>query len=287
MVAQIDHLIINRFLNIHVLETKNCFHGFKITETGEFLTYYKNEYKGIESPIEQNKRHIDLLQMAIEDRNLAPNRLGISVSYKNYVLIAPNAKIDRPLKHVFDTSNILKSDAYVSHIEKEMDNLSIIGAFALAPKLVGTDTLEEFAQKLIRLHRPGKYNYVAKFGIDENSIQAVQQQPALSLVTTIKENKATVTKACEQCGVEIEEKVAYYCRINKTKFNGKTLCQTCQKSPAQAPEPQLAIESESKKDSCESCGTVVDSKVVYFCRLNKKKFDSKILCRDCQLKHSN
>jgi len=42
MVAQIDHLLINRILDIHVLETKNYFYGIKITDDGEFLSYNGN-----------------------------------------------------------------------------------------------------------------------------------------------------------------------------------------------------------------------------------------------------
>ena len=109
LVAQIDHLLINRFLNIHVLETKNYFYGIKITDDGEFLSYNGKGYQGIESPIEQNKRHIELLQKTIEDRNLAPTRLGISIpiSFMNYVLVAPTARIDRPHKQSFDTSMVI------------------------------------------------------------------------------------------------------------------------------------------------------------------------------------
>jgi len=39
LVAQIDHLLINCFLDLYVLESKNYFHGIKITEYGEFLRY--------------------------------------------------------------------------------------------------------------------------------------------------------------------------------------------------------------------------------------------------------
>ena len=287
LVAQIDHLLINRFMDIHVLETKNYFYGIKITDDGEFLSYNGKGYQGIESPIEQNKRHIDLLQQTIVDRNLAPTRLGmtIPITFTNYVLVAPTARVDRPHKQSFDTTAVIKADAYTSHLDKELDNRSVVSVFASAAKIVGTDTLEEFAQKIIRLHRPGTFNYAAKFGIDENAVQA-NTSPLPT--TKPQENDKATTKACDQCGTGVEEKVAYYCRINKAKFNGKVLCRDCQQPTAQAPQPQPqpqpqpAAESESKKGSCESCNTAVDGKVVYFCRMNKKKFDGKILCRDCQ-----
>jgi hypothetical protein len=289
MVAQMDHLLINRFLEIHVLESKNYFYGIRIKDNGEFESYNGKGYQGIESPIEQNKRHIELLQKTINDRNLAPTRLGMSIpiSFTNYVLVAPSARIDRPVKQSFDTSMVIKADAYASHLENAADKRSVVSVLTTATKLIGADTLEEFAQKITRLHRPGKFNYVAKFGVDENAVQPVHNVTT-PLPTTISTDvkKANAIKTCDQCSVEIEEKVAYYCRINKSKFDGKMLCQTCQKAPSQAPTPQPATESNGKNGSCESCNAVIDSKVVFFCRMNKKKFDSKILCRDCQQKHS-
>ena len=38
-VAQIDHLLINRFFDFYVLETKSYRYGIKITDRGEFLAW--------------------------------------------------------------------------------------------------------------------------------------------------------------------------------------------------------------------------------------------------------
>lgn len=282
LVAQIDHLLVNRFLEIYVLESKNYFYGIKITDNGEFLAYNGKGYQGIESPIEQNKRHINLLQKTIEDRKLAPSRLGISlpVTCMNYVLVAPNARIDRPEKKKFDTSTIVKADAFSSYLEKEVDSRSVVSVFASATKMIGTDTLEDFANKIIRLHRPGKFDYSAKFGIDEkatqiNQVNAAQQIPA--------DSTKVPGKVCDSCSAEVDERVAYFCRINKSRFNGKTLCRSCQQAPVATAQPIVPSESESLKSvGCESCGAEVDGKVVYYCRLNKKKFNGKVLCRECQ-----
>lgn len=284
-VAQIDHLLINRFLEIHVLESKNYFYGIKITEDGEFLSYNGKGYQGIESPIEQNKRHIELLQRVISDRNYAPTRLGLTlpISYKNYVLVAPNAKIDRPAKQTLDTSMVIKADAYSSYIHKELDSRSVVSTFASATKLIGIDTLEEFAKKLIRLHKPGKFNYAAKFGIDEAAVQSTQVIPTSPPSTKAQENHKPTAKSCDKCGVEVEDKVAYFCRMNKAKFDGKVLCRECQQP---APSAETIVASGRELSFCDACNAEVDSKVVFFCRMNKGKFDSKILCRDCQQKLS-
>ena len=97
-VAQIDHLLINRLLDIYVLESKNYYYGIKITPEGEFLVWNGKTYVAIESPIEQNKRHIDLLRRVIEQPGFLPTRLGVSISpsFLSYVMVAPNSRVDRP-----------------------------------------------------------------------------------------------------------------------------------------------------------------------------------------------
>ena len=55
--AQIDHLLINRFLEIYVCESKRFGEGIAINEYGEFSAFYQGKPYGIASPIEQNNRH--------------------------------------------------------------------------------------------------------------------------------------------------------------------------------------------------------------------------------------
>jgi hypothetical protein len=59
-VAQIDHLLINRWMECYVLETKHFNAGIKITEDGEFLRWndYKHYFEGMPSPLLQNERHM-------------------------------------------------------------------------------------------------------------------------------------------------------------------------------------------------------------------------------------
>lgn len=45
----------------------------------------------------------------------------------------------------------------------------------------------------------------------------------------------------------------------------------------ESPAPQYASGT-----ACQECGAEVDKKVVYFCRINKAKFNGQILCRECQ-----
>lgn len=205
-VAQIDHLLINRYLDVFVLESKNYYYGIKITPEGEFLVWSGKEYQAIESPIEQNNRHILALQLSVEDRNLGPKRLGfaIPIDYRNVVLLSPTSKIIRPDKAPFDLSSVQKADAFTSTMEKEIEKKTIL----VAAKIIGSDTLHEFAAKLVKLHRPGSFDYAAKFGIQETASPRVKPimisdvAPPIAPVAADRveeESEAYVQHACREC----------------------------------------------------------------------------------------
>jgi hypothetical protein len=295
-VAQIDHLLINRFLDIYVLESKNYYYGIKITPEGEFLIWNGQTNVAIESPIEQNKRHIELLQRVIEQPGFLPTKLGVSISptFLNTIMVEPNSRVIRPAKDKFDTSMVIKADALITAIEKRFANPTAVGVISSLAKMVSPETLETFARRLVRLHRPSKIDYAAKFGVTIADPPATRQQPAVA-ITTVRGNGGDTKQepACETCGGGVDAKMVYYCRINREKFGGKVLCRSCQQTPNFDPMVQSKSikpnesgpptgNSATQKEVCEKCGVAVDGKVVFFCRMNKGKFEGKILCRDCQ-----
>lgn len=265
-VAQIDHLVFGRFLYMFVLESKSFSYGIKITPEGEFLRWNGKAYQGIESPLEQNNRHIFALEQAIKDRGLAPKRLRlpIPITYKNVVLISPKSTIIRPDGGT-DDGTVLKADAFWTHAQREVDKISILEA----GKLISSESLKEFGERLVRLHRSaGRMNYLAKFGISTD----LMEPPALINVVASPSTPVPATaavavgRACDDCGVEVESKVVAFCRFNKAKFDGKTLCRECQQKigsnfggknvKVQSAKQAIAAVSSSVP-TCPACNAVM------------------------------
>lgn len=107
-VAQIDHLLIHRTLNVFVLETKAFHAGLIITEQGEFLRWndWKKTFEGMASPLAQNERHITVLKSVFEQIEM-PTRLGIRLSptFHSIILVEPSARIDRPKNSIPNPSS--------------------------------------------------------------------------------------------------------------------------------------------------------------------------------------
>jgi predicted RNA-binding Zn-ribbon protein involved in translation (DUF1610 family) len=199
-VAQIDHLLISRFFEFYVLETKNFSYALKITNDGDFLASYNNRYYGIPSPIEQNRRHIVLIEKVIKARNIMPTRLGMQMSpaFKSYILISPQSRVMRPSKEHFDTSMVIKADTLRSLIDKESDKITVGGVIGLG-KLSSSETIMDVARRLVKSHKPAKVDFRSRFGISDKveSIGTVAERPSVGNEKPLK------VPICPKCGAEM------------------------------------------------------------------------------------
>ena len=123
--AQIDHLLINRFLEIYVCESKRFAEGIGFNEHGEFYRYSQGKPYAIESPIEQNNRHILLLKRLFDSGEIdLPTRLGFRMkpSLHSLILIANTSAIRRPKnsKKVDGMDRIIKVEQLVKRRDQDL-----------------------------------------------------------------------------------------------------------------------------------------------------------------------
>ena len=94
-VAQIDHLVIDRLLEVYVVESKNFRTKVRFSNGG-WERLNRNHWEGIPSPVEQNERHILVLQEMMTALGFGPTRLGLTIPFDfiNAVLVNPSCAID-------------------------------------------------------------------------------------------------------------------------------------------------------------------------------------------------
>ena len=170
-VAQIDHILIHRTLNVFVLETKHLHAGIKITEEGEFLRWsdYKRTYEGMASPFAQNDRHIAVLKDAFAQIEM-PTRMGLRLSptFVSFVLVSPNARVDRPKR--FDTSRIIKADVIIDAVENKIDKEPLLETLSSITRFVSFETILDIGRKLVALHKPAAFDFAARFATAKLSV---------------------------------------------------------------------------------------------------------------------
>lgn len=169
-VAQIDHLLIGRMMDVYVIESKNFNYGVSISDDGDFSFFYKNRPYAIPSPIAQNERHIRLLERFLDDNDLLPKRLGIKLKpyYRNIVLISPTSRLTKPKKGIYDCSTVMKTDKFIERFRKDLDKVDCVQDVTSITKIISQQSLCEFAEKLALLHKPITIDYVAKYGLKDD-----------------------------------------------------------------------------------------------------------------------
>lgn len=255
--AQIDHLILTRSLNCHVLESKNFGREVRISESGEWETRTHAGWRGIASPIEQNRRHIEVLRAYIRDHRLGPKRLGLTlpIRFHNWVLVSPQCQVRR---EGGDWDRVVKMDMFEKRFEEWVERTSVLETFTSLASIVSGETVKTMGQALVEAHQPATFNFVGKFGLTA----------PLAAIPGVARQFATTIPACTTCGTGLEAKVVSYCRQHPEKFAGKLLCRSCQAAP--------------RLPACDECQAVVEEKVVNYCRLHSKRLSRRLLCRTCQ-----
>jgi hypothetical protein len=248
-VAQIDHLVIGRFLDIWVCETKNFCEGIAINEQGECSRFYNNKPYGMASPFEQNKKHIMVLGSLFDTGMVQlPKRLGFDIkpTMISVVMVSKNARVSRPKTKIAGVDSIIKSDQFRSLIERTNDSNN--NPLTMA-KLIGPDTLENFARAIATQHKPIAFNWAGKFGLSETasgfepSPVAVAQATPPPLPTPViasfrsvatepatEERKPRKKLICATCAQPVELKVARFCWFNKARFGENIYCRECQQA---------------------------------------------------------
>jgi nuclease-like protein len=225
-VAQIDHLILNRLLEIYVCESKSFAHGVSINDHGEWSTGYRNNSRGIASPIEQNLRHAEVLRDVLASGRVAlPKRFGITLmpEIRPLVVVSSRARVTRPRVRVPGLDSVINVDQLMSTIDRAVDEKlsrafehGNVGALLAVGKAVGRETLERLARELAALHSPISFDWPAKFGL-----KAEQAQP---------HSMGFVAVSCGSCTRPVSQKVAAYSQANRARFGNLILCWDCQRT---------------------------------------------------------
>lgn len=255
-VAQIDHLLIHRTLNVFVLETKHLHAGMRITETGEFESWnaFKKCYEGMASPFAQNERHIAVLKEALARIDM-PSKMGLRLSpvYHSYVLVSPKSRIDRPKK--FDTSHVIKADMLGKAIDDMFEKAGVLDAFGGLARFMSTETLVKAGQTLLRMHRPVKFDYAARFGIQPQQTPVIPVAPVATTPVIASNNPPTHQPACRDCNSQ-------NITIQYGKFGYYFKCSDCDaNSPIKISCGKDGHKERIRKDGlkfyreCADCGT--------------------------------
>ena len=221
-VAQIDHLVISRGFIFYLLETKNFNGNLEINEFGEFTVHYDSgKTFGIPSPLEQSRRHENVLTKVLEQLGIT-GRTQRKPEFKHVVLIHPKGRIQRPDTQKYDTSNVIKADQFASwrekHVEQGTSTLKVLGSML---NMRSADTVREWAEKLVSKHCPSDLLALPDFLQPRTVVPSKPATPALPTASATTDKKRCI---CETCGAKISYAEAKFCWNNPHRFGGLQYC---------------------------------------------------------------
>jgi len=264
-VAQIDHILMDRFLNIWVCESKRFSEGIAINEHGECSAFFGGKPHGMPSPFEQNKKHCAVLSSAFADNAIVlPRRLGFSMKteIRSLVLVSKQARISRPKGGTDQFGDIVKADQFSAFVGEHSDPAI---DFKLAARLIGTEGLADFADRIARQHKPISFDWHAKFGLSKDPSPRQADEGKLRSTRTKKPVPDADVPGANAPGTDVP---------GSAPAAG---------GPAElSPAPGVS----GSKSVCHSCRTSVPYPVVKFCRFNKALFGGQIYCKECQKAHT-
>lgn len=233
-VAQIDHLILTRLLDVWVLESKHFSEGVAVDEFGEWTGFFNRRPYGIGSPIEQNRKHVAVLQDAFAKGLVElPRRLGFTLKpvVRSLVLVSKDARITRPKTkaaraRVEGLDSVIKVDQLVAYLDKDWNAKGI----ANLRRLLSRSEVERLARDLVALHRPASVDWAARFGLATTASPIPTPVRHTSTGAMIQ----SAPTGCESCGRNVSDAVMQYCRDQAQRFAGRVLCFTCQRRARRA-----------------------------------------------------
>jgi hypothetical protein len=244
-VAQIDHMIMNRAFGICLLETKNYAANLVINDHGEFTVKYEDARFGIPSPIEQSHRHERILSKLLEQLEIV-GRTQKMPEFHHVVMLHPKAIIHRPPHKAFDTSNVIKADQFPTWHQKYIDQIGMGTVLKSALNMRSQETIKEWCEKLVCLHRPGDLLALPDFMRPKEKGKAVPAQSApvaaskpfpvkkpevkASIPMTVRQSAEEPAKRliCTKCRAKISFPEGKFCWNNAPRFGGLAYCRVHQ-----------------------------------------------------------
>ena len=162
LTSQIDHLLINRYFDIYLFDSKNYTYSLKITADGGFLVFDGRQYQSVDSPLEENEKRIQVLRNVLIENRIVPKRMGMTFKprIESFVLVSPRSNILRPPVSIYDTSSVITADYLIKKLLQQLRRIKrICQKIRRLPKAIKPDTLAEFAGKLASMNKSIPVNY--------------------------------------------------------------------------------------------------------------------------------
>jgi len=321
-VAQIDHLVITKGYGVYIFETKNMMGTVHVDANGDFRRRWRlnDPYVPIDSPIEQVKRHQIVLDEIFRNHVEAPRALFLKVMPLYYPVIVFHNTSKFYLHHSHKITNIINKDRIRSYVTDNAKNERPLALKPATLQRIGNAILSFHVDRVYdyeaKFGIPSPQPEETPITVTATSSLSSTKADTASSADTREHTEASETASseittkmskyqCEDCNAPMTMKEARYCWFQKAKVQNKMVCAKCRipyvhtfAQPRETvPLPLSETSSEPIVEGvndtpaakaagggyrCQKCAGSLTQREVRYCRYQKVKFQSKLLCQRCQ-----
>lgn len=199
LTSQIDFLVITPYLTL-VIECKNLVGNIEINGRGDFIRTFNFGHgdvrEGMDSPITQNERHLQLVKAICQSDMGAILRMAndrvFPDFYKSVVVLAnPKTILDDRFAKKEIKEQVVRADALIRHIERLNDGSRSNGRDNLRQMQARA---EKWLSRGVEHHR----DIAAEYGLDGESTE--KSDAARRAATTPTTPDPVATRICPKCG---------------------------------------------------------------------------------------
>lgn len=169
--AQIDHMLISRG-GIELIESKSFKGVLTINNDGSLNVDYDDGMRSFPNPLEQSKRHADVLKSFLEDNISFGKRINLfgGLTIHSTVLIHPST----PIKNTSLPNNFFRADTYISKRIEEIEKMNFLKAVKIIARMIDIDTAKEIAVLICNSHKPLQFDYRKKYRVSESDNEVAE-----------------------------------------------------------------------------------------------------------------
>lgn len=223
-VAQIDHLVLNRFAEAWVIETKSAVGGLGVDRDGQWTRRDRAGHVPIPSPVRQAERQAGAIGRLDHDRRLPlPSRIRLTGGLHVRALVVaadgtPVARPDDPPEAVCrEVGRVVRCDEIGTRMWDD-------GQYPV--QLEGIPEARNWTRALLA------------------PLRLIGREALVRLADAIASHALPRRGPCASCGCAVTEGVEAFCRARPERFGERVYCMPCQQ--ARLASTSVAIPAERR-----------------------------------------
>lgn len=147
-IIDIDHIIVDRYLNFNILNSQLFLHNIKITPELDFMVLSLDHYSPVPSPLTYNDMTVLALEKLLKTSSIIPDIDNKNPNFSSYVLMGLGSTVVSPKDKKVDS--VVKVDQLYQSMVGKINESGVFKSIDGMSTMVTTDELKKIETNLTK-----------------------------------------------------------------------------------------------------------------------------------------